>query len=141
MPTKADFEAAAQKLSAAARQVGGLTAAAEAAGPSDILRGGSLGREVPERIMACANSARACQSGILDVEAICLERAGIIADYEGQLATYDLAYSRYQSRLIQYYRAYDEWYYSDGLLPHPGSPPWPPPKPTPPPAWAEVRRP
>ena len=141
MPTKADFEAAAQKLRTAAEQVGGLTAAAEAAGPSDILRGGSLGREVPERIGACANSARACQTSILDFEAICLERAGVIANYEGQLATYDVAYDQYLSEVSSYNRAYDEWYYSDGLLPHPGSPPWPPPKPTPPPAWAEVRRP
>jgi len=141
MPTKADFEAAAEKLRTAAQQVGDLTAAAEGAGASDILRGGSLGRQVPERISAAAVSAQSCKSSILDVEAICLERAGLIADYEQQLAVYDVAYSRYQSQMYQYWRDYDSWYYSGGEMPHPGSPPWAPPKPTPPPSWADVRLP
>lgn len=141
MPTRADFEAAAGKLRTAAQQVGDLTAAAEGADAAEILRGGSLGREVPARIAAAAQSAQSCRASILDVEALCRERAGLIAAYEVELGAYDAAFSRYESQLYAYYRAYDAWYYSGGELPHPGSPPWPPAKPTPLPPWADVRRP
>ena len=54
MPTREDYEAAAVKLRAAAAEVGALTDAAAQANASEIVRGGSLGREVPERIAACA---------------------------------------------------------------------------------------
>lgn len=141
MPTKADFEAAAEKLRTAAQQVGALTVAAEGAGAADILRGGSLGRQVPERIAASAQSAASCRVNILDVEATCLERAGIIADYEVELGIYDAAYARYESQMYWYWRQYDAWVVSGGELPHPGAYPSPPPKPVPPPAWADVRRP
>ena len=141
MPTKADFEAAAEKLSTAAQQVGDLTAAAEGAGAADILRGGSLGRQVPDRIAACAESAASCQVNILEVEATCRERAGIIAEYEAELELYDVAYSQYESQMYSYWRAYDNWFYNPDIYWHPGSPPAPPNKPPPPPAWADVRRP
>lgn len=141
MPTKEDFEAAAEKLSTAAQQVGDLTAAAEGAGAADILRGGSLGRQVPDRIAAAAESAASCKTDILDVETLCLERAGIIADYEVELAAYDMEYFHYENRRYYYWMAYDDWVYSDGMSPHPGSPPSPPVKPVAPPAWADVRRP
>jgi hypothetical protein len=140
MPTKADFEAAAAKLRTAAQQVGDLTAAAEGAGAAEILQGGSLGRQVPERIAACTATALACQSAILDVESMCLERAGVIAAYEGELELYDAAYSRYRQRSVQWQQAYNSWYYSEGAIPHPGPPPSPPPRPADPPEWADVRR-
>lgn len=141
MPTRADFESAAQKLRAAAEQVGELSAAAQRVDASAILRGGSLGRQVPARIAACATTAMACRTSILHVESLCLDRAGLIATYEGELVLYDVAYIDYESRLHQYYRDYNLWYSSGGETPHPGSAPWAPTKPAAPPVWAEVRRP
>ena len=140
MPTKADFEEAAAKFRAAAAQVSELTTAAEQAGAADIVRGGSLGREVPERILACAATAASCAGDILAVEAICMERAGIIESYEAELRIYDARHAAYRSALGAWQRDYDTWYFTGGATPYPGPAPGPPPKPVPPPAWADVRR-
>ena len=142
MPTKADFEAAAEKLQTAAQQVGDLTAAAEGAGASEILRGGSLGRRVPECITTCANSATTCKTLILDARGICLERVGIIEDYEAELEVYDEAYAGYQSEVYSWNVQYNWWYTSppEAPSPHPGPYPTAPPKPADPPEWADVRR-
>lgn len=140
MPTRADYEQAAVKLRSAAAQVAELTVAAERAGASEILRGGSLGREVPERIAACAATAAGCAADILDVAAMCDERAGIIADYEAELLVYDRRNATYRAHLASWQRDFDTWYHTAGATPHPGPPPVPPPKPIGPPGWADVRR-
>lgn len=140
MPTKADFEAAAAKLTAAAQQVGVLTAAAEGAGASDILRGGSLGRQVPAKIAECSATAASCAAALEDVAATCLERAGIIAAYEGEVRIYRLRYDAYRRAYSWWSSEYSRWWVSEGTYPYPGSPPVPPPRPAPPPDWAETER-
>lgn len=140
MPTRIDYEQAAAKLRSAAAQVADLTLAAERAGASKILRGGSLGREVPDRIAACAATAAGCAADIIDVATTCAERAGVIADYEAELQVYDRRYAAHRVDLANWQRDFDAWYHTAGATPHPGPPPVPPPKPVGPPGWADVRR-
>lgn len=140
MPSRADFEAAADKFAAAAQQVGGLTTAAEQAGVATILRGGTLGRLIPERIAAAAQTAVACRVRIEDAEATCRERAAIIAAYESELAAYDVAWGGYVQASWNWSAQYSAWYISEGKVPHPGPHPTAPIKPTAPPDWADVRR-
>ena len=142
MPTKADFEAAAMKFHLAADQVGTLTAAAEDADASRILRGGTLGRQVPERITSSAATAAMCQGLIESAAETCLERAAIIGDYEVELEIYDIMFEQYLEQMVIWQRQFDAWWIDPTyMVPHPGYEPEPPTKPVPPPDWAEVRRP
>ena len=141
MPTKADFQAAAEKFDSAAQQVGDLRVAADGAGAADILRGGSLSRQVPQRIASAAGSVGAARGLIQAAAATCWERVGIIAAYEQQLHSYDQSYY-YRQASARFSANYRRWYEDEtGKIPHPGNHPRPPARPTPPPAWADVRRP
>lgn len=142
MPTQAEFELAANQLEAAAAEVASLAASAAATDARSIVRGGSLGVLVPQRIGAAAAAAAGCESAILAVAATCRERAAIIADYLVQLTYYDAAYSNYRIAITKWsmnMAAYENDV--TGYARWPGSRPRPPTPPPTPPAWADVRRP
>lgn len=141
MPTRSDFEAAAEKFQSAAVQVGDLAAAAKGSGADQILRGGALGRQVPDRIAAAASTALICEGLIQEAAETCRERAAIIGDYEVRLGIYDTAFAHF-TRASQYWSAQQSaWTFDEtGEVVHPGDHPRPPNKPTPPPDWADVRR-
>ena len=140
MPTRVEFEAAAEKFLAASRQLAGVTAAVEHVDVGEILRGGSLGHMVPAQIVASSATAGTCQRLIEDAAEECSFRAVIIAEYEVQLAAYDVAYQAYEQRLLHWRSRYNRWWRSPFQWVHPGARPLAPPKPFAPPAWAEVRR-
>jgi hypothetical protein len=141
MPTRSDFEAAAEKFQSAAIQVGDLAAAAKGSGAAQILRGGSLGRQVPDRIAAAASTAQACEGLIEEAVQTCLERAAIIAEYEIRVDIYDIAHAHYTRASQSWSAQYNAWWVDEtGEVAQPGNPPRPPNKPTPPPNWADVRR-
>lgn len=142
MPTKADFEIAAGKFEAAGAQIGALTITVENADASRILRGGALGRQVPDRIAEASVTARTCRELIEDAAQTCRDRAAVIADYETRLDSYQMAYLQHTNALFHWSAQQSAWS-SDttGLVADPGPAPQPPGKPTPPPAWADVIRP
>lgn len=141
MPTKADFEAAAQKFDSAAQQVGDLRVAADGTGASDVLRGGSLGRQVPQRIEAAAATAASAVGLIQTAASTCWERVGIIAEYETALYQYDQSYHYYRQASARWSADYRRWRDDEtGRAYHPGAHPRAPRKPDPPPDWADVRR-
>lgn len=142
MPTRSDFEAAAEMFQSAAVQVGDLATAASGALAAQILRGGSLGRQVPDRIVAAANTALTCEGLIEEAAQTCLQRAAIIAEYEVRVDIYDTADAHYTQASRNWSAQYNAWWVDEtGEVTHPGSEPRPPNKPTPPPLWADVRRP
>ena len=141
MPTRSEFEAAAEKFTTAARLVDQLVTAASGAGAAQILVGGSLGQQVPERIAAAELAALTCQHTIIEAAETCLERAAIIADYEIKLGYYDIAYGHFERQSRAWAAAFDAWFLDEtGTLAKPTNPPRPPTRPLPPAAWAEVRR-
>ena len=141
MPTRADFEVAAATFDSAAQQVGALQAAASGLGATDVLRGGSLGRQVPQRISAAASSAASARGHIETAATTCRDRAAIIGAYEQELLAYDQSYRSYQRASARWSRAYSDWHNDEtGYTPHPGDHPRSPRKPTAPPDWADVRR-
>jgi hypothetical protein len=142
MPTRSDFEVAADKFQSAAVQVGDLASAANGMDVAQILRGGSLGRRVSDRIAEAAGIAQTCEGLIQDAAQTCLERAAIIADYEVRVDIYDTAHAYYTRALQNWNAQYNVWFVDEsGEVPYPGNQPQPPNKPTPPPNWADVRRP
>jgi hypothetical protein len=141
VPTAAEFEAAADMFAAVAERVGVLTAEAVGARPADILRGGSLGRQVPERIHDAAQTANHCREQILAAERECRRRAGVIEDYLSQLEIYDRAHARYEIDVSYWDVWFNRWIRDPATSSNPGPRPIPPTPPAPPPSWAEVRRP
>lgn len=142
MPTRADFETAAAKFQSASAQVGHLANSADAAAVAKAIQGGSLGRQVTERIAASSETARSCQPPIDEAAEECLRRVAVIVEYEVRLAAYDAAYKTYQQASLYYKGALDRWWLdTTGDVEYPGDPPVAPDKPDPPPAWADVRRP
>jgi len=141
MPTRADFEAAAQTFLAASRELIGLTSSVEQAQASEIVRGGALGLKVPTQIASSAAAAQTCKALLEEAAATCSFRASVIAEYEAQLAVYDRSYSSFNQQRYEWGREYDAWLQSNGQGTYPGSQPREPRKPLAPPAWADVRRP
>ena len=142
MPTRAEFEAAADKFTTAAYLVDQLVTAAASAGAAQILRGGSLGRQVPQRIEAAQHTARTCHQTIIEAADTCIERAEIIADYETLLAKYDISYGYFERASKAWAEEFNAWFLDEtGTIEQPRDAPHPPSRPTPPPDWAEVRRP
>lgn len=140
MPTKVEFELAADKFDTAAGLLGELITATVGAGAADILRGGSLGRQVPQRIESAAGEARSCQDRVLWAADLCRARAGVIADYEERLDIYRTAYGYYERAAAGWTAQHTAWFLdTTGTVADPGEQPRPPTKPTPPPAeWADV---
>ena len=141
MPTGAEFVAAAEMFAAVAERVGVLTAEAVSAGPEEILRGGSLGRQVPERIHNATRTAQQCREQILSAERECRRRAGIIMDYLAELAVFDRAQARYEIDVSYWDVWFNSWIRDPATSSNPGPPPSPPAPPVAPPSWADVRRP
>ncbi len=142
MPTKTEFEIAADKFDSAAAQIGELAASAESAGALQIIRGGSLGRQVPERIASSAATARACGGQVEQAAQTCRERAAIIGDYEIRLDIYQTAYAYYSRAVWNWSAQHTAWSLDEtGLISDPGPQPRPPNPPSTPPEWAEVVRP
>lgn len=140
MPTRVEFELAAEKFEAAAGLLEDLIVSAALAGAADILRGGSLGRQVPERIATAGTSVQACRTEVLDAADTCRTRAGIIADYETRLDAFRVARADYD-RAVAMWGAQQEAWLADttGTVADPGPAPRPPDAPAPPPrAWADV---
>ena len=142
MPTRSDFEAAAEKFTTAAGLVDQLAASAAGAGAAQILRGGSLGRQVPLKIASAVVSADRCVIAVTQAAEICLQRAAIIAEYEEHLQMYDVAYVLFCRASQAWSADYSAWFLDEtGQLAKPVDVPQPPTRPTAPPAWAQVRRP
>lgn len=132
---------AADKFTTAANLVDQLVASASGAGATQILQGGSLGQQVPDRIAAAEQTARTCQQAILDAAETCLERVAIIEDYETRLEAYDVAYVDFDARTRAWAAQFNAWFLDEtGTIAQPANLPHPPNRPEPPPAWAEVRR-
>ncbi|MFT4596856.1 MAG: hypothetical protein ACI9TF_001102 [Paracrocinitomix sp.] len=141
MPTRSDFEAGADKFATAAELVDQLAASAASAGAAQILRGGSLGRQVPLQIASAAVSAQRCLAAITQAAEICLQRAAIIAEYEEHLQMYDIAYERYERVSRAWTAQHSAWFLDEtDQVAKPIDVPQPPTRPTAPPDWAQVRR-
>lgn len=140
MPTKVEFELAAAKFDTAAGLLDELITATAHAGAADILRGGSLGRQVPARIESASAQARSCQDRVLWAADLCRARARVIADYEVRLDIYRTAYGYYERAATNWTAQHTAWFLdTTGTVADPGDAPRPPEKPTPPPAeWADV---
>lgn len=143
MPTRSDFEAAAEKFTTASGLVDQLAVSAASAGAAQILRGGSLGRQVPLQIASAKASAEHCRQALVQASEVCLQRASIIAEYEQRLQMFDV-------ESADFFRASQAW--SAGVehsawllnntdpLEEPIDMPQSPTRPAPPPEWAQVRR-
>ncbi len=141
MPTRSDFEAAAEKFTTAAGLVDQLAVSAASAGAAQILRGGSLSRQVPQRIASAAASAERCLEAVTQAVEICLNRAAIIAEYEQRLQMYDVAYGHFYQASQAWSAQYSAWFLDEtNQLAKPVDVPQPPTRPTAPPDWAQVRR-
>jgi hypothetical protein len=141
MPTRSDFEAGAEKFAIAAGLVDQLAASAVSSGAAQILRGGSLGRQVPLQIASAAASAEHCLAVITQVAEICLQRAAIIAEYEEHLQMYDIAYERYDRASRAWTAQHTAWFLDKtDQVAKPVDVPQPPTRPMGPPDWAQVRR-
>lgn len=142
MATRTEFLLAAEELTSAAEQVGGLMVAAENADADRILRGGSLGRLIPQQIAESARTAQVCRVMIENAAEQCRQRAAIIEAYERELALYDQAYAEYEVDFRRWSSDYDTYVLdSTGLASRPGPRPLRPQPPVAPPVWADVRRP
>jgi len=141
MPTRFEFELAAALFDEAADQVGSLTSMATGAEASGVLLGGTLGRQVPQRIAAAAGLASSSRSLIESAAQTCRMRAATISAYEGQLAIYDQRYALFMQSRSRWQQRIDRWLAdSTDLVRWPGPPPTAPLPPSAPPAWADVRR-
>lgn len=143
MPTRVEFELAADKFETAATMLSDLITSTSFAGAADILRGGSLGRQVPERISAASASARSCRAEVLDAAETCRQRAGIIADYETRLDAYLVAMADFEHALQMWGAQQEAWVHdTTGQVADPGPAPVAPSAPAPPPRdWADVQTP
>jgi hypothetical protein len=142
MPTRTEFEAAAELFNQASADVSVLAASVEATSSEHILFGGSLGQTVPERIASAGSMARRSQVRIDEAAQTCLERAAIIAAYEAELEAYDVAFAHYQVASMRWTVRFSLWLEdTTELVVHPGARPTPPRPPAPPPSWADVRHP
>ncbi len=142
MPTRTDFEMAAELFMTAAGLISELAISATTADAAQILRGGSLGRQVPERIAAAADTASACHQQVIQAAELCVERAAMIAEYEWRVEMYEFAYRHFMDASRDYGLRHTAWFLdTTGTVAHPGLPPTPPTKPTRPPSWAQVRQP
>jgi len=139
MPTIAQFELAASMFDAAAQQVGGLTAAAEGAGASSILRGGLLGQQVPSRIAAAGTTARWCEARLGFMARTCRARAAIVADYAAALERYEAEYRQYSYDRYAWDQEYWAWWNDPYNEPYPSAiEPQPPVEPVKQYSWIEV---
>ena len=133
MPTRSEFEAAAEKFTTAAGLINQLASSATGTGAAQILRGGSLGRLVPERIAAAAASAAQCEQAVMAKAELCWQRAGIIADYQAQLDMFEAAKENYRLVAQQYSADFNAWFLdTTGSVPKPPPPPTAPIRPDPP---------
>lgn len=130
MPTVDQFELAASLFDEAAAQIRDLTVAAEAADPGAILRGGSLGTQVPQRIAAAGTTARWCHDRLGFMARTCRERALVVADYVAALEQFDVAYRNYVTELDWWYEDYYLPWWDDPInVPYPAVPEPAPPEP------------
>lgn len=139
MPTVEQFELAASMFDGAAEQVIHITTAAQAAEPSSILRGGSLGRQVPARIASATDTARWCHARLGFMARTCRARAAIVAEYAATVAQYNLDYERFHYEHRLWYQEYFAWWDDPYTMPYPAAPePVPPSMPAKPYSWIEV---
>jgi len=104
VPTSVDFGLAADKFSAAASQVGDLTASVAGMDPGSVLMGGRVGAEVPTKIGQASSAAVRCQAILSAAAATCRLRATLMAAYEEALRVFNLQIAQYEGA----WRTYDQ---------------------------------
>lgn len=133
------FELAASMFEGAAEHVIGITAAAEAADPTSILIGGTLGSQVPARIASASATARWCQARLGFMARTCRARAAIVAEYAAQMAEFEAARERYEYENHLWYQEYFAWWDDPENMPYPADmEPVGPTRPTKPYSWIEI---
>lgn len=104
MPSSDDFTQAAAMFSAASAEVDDLVMRIDQLDTTEILIGGTLGRDIPDGLIESAERGRMCRRLLDRAAEICRERALEMADYEAALEVYN-------SELAEYNAAWAEWDY------------------------------
>lgn len=143
MPTQTEFEMAAYIFDEAATLLTDLIMSTDPGMAGDVVFGGSLGRQIPDRMAHVMQVASACIADALETAARCRHRAGIIADYELRLEQYEAGWRTYERARNDWQVRYSAWTAdTTGTVPDPGPEPEPPRTPDPLEySWADVPRP
>jgi len=88
VPTREDFEIAANLFESSADRVSALAAELASARTDDVIVGGVLGQAVPVKLTEAATTAAGCVPRLVEAVELCRSRAALIAEYE-------LAYEAY----------------------------------------------
>lgn len=104
MPTSEDFMQAAELFEAAADEVDDLVMHIDGLDTTDVIHGGTLGREIPDALAASAESGRTCRVLLDRAAGVCRDRASVMVEYEAALEIYN-------QELAEYNAAWAEWDY------------------------------
>lgn len=96
MPTREDFELAANLFESASDQAAVIAAELAAARTDDVIIGGVLGQAVPATLTEAATTTSGCVQRLADAAELCRVRAALIAEYELAYESYRLAHEAWQ---------------------------------------------